>query len=64
MLDSLPAGAIAELILPGMHGRFINIVVPGRETDLSICEVEVYGSVVDVDRPEVIPYELVNKPLM
>ncbi|XP_026226609.1 fucolectin-3-like [Anabas testudineus] len=31
----------------GMDGRYINIVIPGREATLTLCEVEVYGSRLD-----------------
>ncbi|KAM9309956.1 uncharacterized protein KZ484_025880 [Pholidichthys leucotaenia] len=31
----------------GMDGRYVNIVIPGRDEFLTLCEVEVYGSVLD-----------------
>ncbi|XP_076027603.1 uncharacterized protein LOC143016915 [Genypterus blacodes] len=31
----------------GMDGRYVTIVIPGRREYLTLCEVEVYGSVLD-----------------
>lgn len=27
-----------------MEGRFVNIIIPGSEKTLTLCEVEVYGA--------------------
>lgn len=27
-----------------MAGRFVNIIIPGSEKTLTLCEVEVYGA--------------------
>lgn len=43
----IPAGAVAEFECHGMDGRYVNVVIPGREQYLTLCEVEVYGSVLD-----------------
>lgn len=47
VIESIPAGATAEFECNGMDGRFVNIVIPGRQEHLTLCEVEVYGSVLD-----------------
>lgn len=46
VITSIPAGGAAEFQCNGMDGRYVNIVIP-REDFLSLCEVEVYGSVLD-----------------
>ncbi|XP_074540319.1 uncharacterized protein LOC141801242 [Halichoeres trimaculatus] len=51
VIENIPAGATAEFKCNGMDGRFVNIVIPGRTEYLSLCEVEVYGSVLDLDHP-------------
>ncbi|KAG7216432.1 hypothetical protein INR49_001918 [Caranx melampygus] len=43
----IPAGAVAEFQCDGMDGRYVNVVIPGRREYLVLCEVEVYGSVLD-----------------
>nr|ABB29990.1 FBP32 precursor [Morone chrysops] len=47
VITSIPAGASTEFQCNGMDGRYVNIVIPGREEYLTLCEVEVYGSVLD-----------------
>ncbi|XP_034554317.1 fucolectin-1-like [Notolabrus celidotus] len=47
VIDSIPAGATVEFKCNGMDGRYVNVVIPGREEYLTLCEVEVYGSVLD-----------------
>ncbi|KAL3980271.1 insulin-like growth factor-binding protein 9 [Sarotherodon galilaeus] len=47
VITSIPAGDIQEFQCNGMDGRYVNVVIPGREEYLSLCEVEVYGSVLD-----------------
>ncbi|XP_051263502.1 fucolectin-7 isoform X1 [Dicentrarchus labrax] len=47
VIPSIPAGATAEFQCNGMDGRYVNIVIPGRTEYLTLCEVEVYGSVLD-----------------
>ncbi|XP_035527560.1 uncharacterized protein LOC118335407 [Morone saxatilis] len=47
VIPSIPASATAEFQCNGMDGRYINIVIPGRREYLTLCEVEVYGSVLD-----------------
>ncbi|XP_074540317.1 uncharacterized protein LOC141801240 [Halichoeres trimaculatus] len=51
VIENIPAGATAEFKCNGMDGRFVNIVIPGRAEYLTLCEVEVYGSVLDLDHP-------------
>lgn len=44
----VPPGSTQEYRCNGtMDGRYINIVNPGHWNDLHVCEVEVYGSVLD-----------------
>ncbi|XP_023132500.2 fucolectin-3 [Amphiprion ocellaris] len=47
VITSIPAGAVTEFKCNGMDGRYVNIVIPGREEFLTLCEVEVYGSRLD-----------------
>ncbi|OCT77243.1 hypothetical protein XELAEV_18032441mg [Xenopus laevis] len=37
------AEAIITLSCGGMEGRYVSVVIPGREEYLDLCEVEVYG---------------------
>ncbi|GAA6217223.1 fucolectin-7-like [Lates japonicus] len=48
VITNIQAGAVAEFQCDGgMDGRYVNVVIPGREEFLSLCEVEVYGSRLD-----------------
>ncbi|NP_001290251.2 fucolectin-7-like [Larimichthys crocea] len=47
VISSIPAGTVAEFQCKGIDGRYVNVVIPGREEFLSLCEVEVYGSRLD-----------------
>ncbi|XP_035862258.1 fucolectin-1-like [Sander lucioperca] len=47
VITSIPAGGVGEFKCNGMDGRYVNIVIPGKEEFLSLCEVEVYGSRLD-----------------
>ncbi|XP_041650221.1 uncharacterized protein LOC121514186 [Cheilinus undulatus] len=47
VIENMPAGTTAEFQCNGMDGRYVNIVIPGRQEHLTLCEVEVYGSVLD-----------------
>ncbi|XP_071325144.1 uncharacterized protein [Trachinotus anak] len=49
VITSIPAGAVAEFQCDGIDGRYVNVVIPDREEFLSLCEVEVYGSRLDVN---------------
>ncbi|KAL2079108.1 hypothetical protein ACEWY4_024852 [Coilia grayii] len=40
----IPAGASYTFECNGMEGRYVTVVIPGREEYLTLCEVEVYGS--------------------
>ncbi|XP_044065513.1 fucolectin-3-like [Siniperca chuatsi] len=49
-ITSIPPGATADFqcnMMKGIDGRYVNIVIPGREEFLTLCEVEVYGSRLD-----------------
>uniref|UniRef100_UPI0037E83F8B uncharacterized protein n=1 Tax=Semicossyphus pulcher TaxID=241346 RepID=UPI0037E83F8B len=47
VIQNIPPGATAEFQCHGMEGRFVNINIPRRSEYLTLCEVEVYGSVLD-----------------
>ncbi|XP_060905842.1 fucolectin-1-like [Labrus mixtus] len=47
VVDNIPAGATVEFQCNGMDGRYVNVFIPGRKEYLTLCEVEVYGSVLD-----------------
>ncbi|KAM9805377.1 fucolectin-like [Syngnathus typhle] len=40
---SISAGQSKTFECNGMEGRYVNIVIPGRQEYLTLCEVEVYG---------------------
>ncbi|XP_064410301.1 pentraxin fusion protein-like [Latimeria chalumnae] len=42
-VESPWAGSTETFCCYGMEGRYVNIVIPGREVSLTLCEVEVYG---------------------
>ncbi|KAM3613906.1 uncharacterized protein V6R79_006824 [Siganus canaliculatus] len=46
-ISNIPGGKRADFDCNGMDGRYVNIVIPGRQEFLTLCEVEVYGSVLD-----------------
>ncbi|XP_062278424.1 uncharacterized protein LOC133983374 [Scomber scombrus] len=43
MVRSIKGGASKTFQCYGMVGRYVNIVIPGRQEYLTLCEVEVYG---------------------
>ncbi|XP_031723215.1 uncharacterized protein LOC116394327 [Anarrhichthys ocellatus] len=47
VITSIPSGGVEEFQCNGMDGRYVNIFIP-REEFLSLCEVEVYGSRLDM----------------
>ncbi|XP_041649949.1 fucolectin-4-like [Cheilinus undulatus] len=47
VISSIPAGQTAKFQCNGMDGRYVTINIPGRVEILTLCEVEVYGSVLD-----------------
>nr|BAK38714.1 F-type lectin [Oplegnathus fasciatus] len=50
VITSIPAGVTVEFQcngINGMDGRYVNIIIPGRQEYLTLCEVEVYGSRLD-----------------
>uniref|UniRef100_A0A8C6TR27 Si:ch211-215k15.4 n=1 Tax=Neogobius melanostomus TaxID=47308 RepID=A0A8C6TR27_9GOBI len=47
VIQSIPGGSTEGFNCNGMDGRYVNIVIPGRVEYLHVCEVEVYGSVLD-----------------
>ncbi|XP_062421540.1 uncharacterized protein si:ch211-215k15.4 [Pungitius pungitius] len=49
VISSIPSGGVSEFQCNGMDGRYVNVVIPGEEF-LSLCEVEVYGSPLDLVR--------------
>uniref|UniRef100_A0A673HFY5 Fucolectin tachylectin-4 pentraxin-1 domain-containing protein n=1 Tax=Sinocyclocheilus rhinocerous TaxID=307959 RepID=A0A673HFY5_9TELE len=42
VIASIPAGASYSYLCPDMEGRYVNIVIPGDDKFLTLCEVEVY----------------------
>uniref|UniRef100_A0A669E209 Uncharacterized LOC100699110 n=2 Tax=Oreochromis niloticus TaxID=8128 RepID=A0A669E209_ORENI len=44
VISSIAAGASQTFACNGMEGRYINIVIPGRKEYLTLCEVEVDGT--------------------
>ncbi|KAI9515407.1 hypothetical protein NQZ68_026141 [Dissostichus eleginoides] len=47
VISSIPAGFTETFQCNRMDGRYVNIVIPGRNEYLTLCEVEVYGSRLD-----------------
>ncbi|XP_062278799.1 uncharacterized protein LOC133983659 [Scomber scombrus] len=47
VISHIPAGFSQTFDCKGMDGRYVIIVVPGKTVYLTLCEVEVYGSVLD-----------------
>ncbi|XP_040204333.1 fucolectin-like [Rana temporaria] len=43
----IPNGATQSFQCNGMVGRYVNIVLPGKQTYLQLCEVQVFGVPVD-----------------
>lgn len=51
VINSTQVGATFDIkcdeTVGGMDGRYVNIMIPGIEKILTLCEVEVYGSRLD-----------------
>ncbi|XP_073342152.1 uncharacterized protein [Pagrus major] len=47
VITRIPASGTAEYQCNGMDGRYVTVVIPRRREYLTMCEVEVYGSVLD-----------------
>ncbi|KAI9515412.1 hypothetical protein NQZ68_026146 [Dissostichus eleginoides] len=47
VISSIPGGFTETFQCNGMDGRYVNIVIPGINEYLALCEVEVYGSRLD-----------------
>ncbi|XP_059356875.1 fucolectin-like [Carassius carassius] len=43
--SSVPAGSSVSFSCGGMEGRYVNMYIPNIQAVLSLCEVEVYGTV-------------------
>uniref|UniRef100_UPI001ED84A45 fucolectin-1-like n=1 Tax=Scatophagus argus TaxID=75038 RepID=UPI001ED84A45 len=43
VISSVSAGTSKTFVCNQMKGRYINIVIPGRQEYLTLCEVEVMG---------------------
>ncbi|XP_028281514.1 uncharacterized protein LOC114448631 isoform X2 [Parambassis ranga] len=41
VITAIPAGSSQTFVCNGMEGRYVNIVIPGRQESLTLCEVEV-----------------------
>ncbi|XP_039662035.1 uncharacterized protein LOC120562388 isoform X1 [Perca fluviatilis] len=49
VISSIKAGTSQTFVCNGMEGRYVNIVIPGRQEYLTLCEVEVTGQVLDTN---------------
>ncbi|XP_028324519.1 LOW QUALITY PROTEIN: fucolectin-like [Gouania willdenowi] len=49
VVSSIPAGKSQSFTCNGMKGRYVNVVIPGRAEYLTLCEVEVFGTLADQD---------------
>ncbi|XP_038552470.1 uncharacterized protein LOC119886057 isoform X3 [Micropterus salmoides] len=49
VISSIAAGASQTFVCNGMEGRYVNIVIPGRQEYLTLCEVEVTGQPSDTN---------------
>ncbi|XP_031431785.1 fucolectin-like [Clupea harengus] len=47
VISSIPGGFSETFECNGMEGRYVTVVIPGRAEYLTLCEVEVYGSLLD-----------------
>ncbi|KAG7469845.1 hypothetical protein MATL_G00133170 [Megalops atlanticus] len=47
VIPYIPAGQTRTYQCHGIEGRYINIILPGREKYLTLCEVEIYGTAID-----------------
>uniref|UniRef100_A0A8C4DHD7 F5/8 type C domain-containing protein n=1 Tax=Dicentrarchus labrax TaxID=13489 RepID=A0A8C4DHD7_DICLA len=47
VVSSITGGFTETYQCNGMDGRYVNVVIPGRTEELTLCEVEVYGSRLD-----------------
>uniref|UniRef100_A0A673HHS0 Uncharacterized LOC107720486 n=1 Tax=Sinocyclocheilus rhinocerous TaxID=307959 RepID=A0A673HHS0_9TELE len=47
VISSIPAGVSSTYICNNMEGRYVNLFIPGYSKYLTLCEVEVYGEVLD-----------------
>ncbi|XP_040399697.1 fucolectin-1-like [Cygnus olor] len=41
--DASP-GSLSTVCCRGLRGRYVSVLIPGREEQLALCEVEVYGT--------------------
>ncbi|XP_078126401.1 uncharacterized protein LOC144530632 isoform X1 [Sander vitreus] len=46
VISSIAAGTSQTFVCNGMEGRYVNIVIPGRQQYLTLCEVEVNGKLI------------------
>ncbi|XP_028435574.1 uncharacterized protein LOC114556740 [Perca flavescens] len=49
VISSMAAGSSQTFVCNGMEGRYVNIVIPGRQEFLTLCEVEVTGQALDTN---------------
>lgn len=47
LVPSVPERAFSTFHCNGMEGQYINVVIPGRNEYLTLCEVESYGAPLD-----------------
>ncbi|KAF3839211.1 hypothetical protein F7725_017928 [Dissostichus mawsoni] len=60
VITSIPAGGAGAFHCKGMNGRFVNIVIPGREEFLSLCEVEVFALITSIPAGETVEFQVPN----
>ncbi|KAJ1194897.1 hypothetical protein NDU88_004182 [Pleurodeles waltl] len=51
-ITDLSAGSVSTLCCKGMVGRYVSVVITGRQEYLTLCGVEVYGVVAQKQEPQ------------
>uniref|UniRef100_A0A3P9DI06 Fucolectin tachylectin-4 pentraxin-1 domain-containing protein n=1 Tax=Maylandia zebra TaxID=106582 RepID=A0A3P9DI06_9CICH len=64
VISSIAAGASQTFACNGMEGRYINIVIPGRTEYLTLCEVEVDGTLSGKSCPILLVCSTFNEHIM
>ncbi|KAK2844312.1 hypothetical protein Q5P01_010971 [Channa striata] len=53
VISSIPAGTSQTFVCNAMEGRYINIVIHGKQQFLTLCEVEVFGTVSNTSHEDI-----------
>uniref|UniRef100_A0AAX7SJC3 Fucolectin tachylectin-4 pentraxin-1 domain-containing protein n=1 Tax=Astatotilapia calliptera TaxID=8154 RepID=A0AAX7SJC3_ASTCA len=64
VISSIAAGASQTFACNGMEGRYINIIIPGRTEYLTLCEVEVDGTLSGKSCPILLVCSGLNEHIM